>query len=187
MNNTKEKTIEILNKHIKEKANLEHCLMVGYGMKGVSKYLKLPEEKQEEWFLIGALHDIDIEKYNGDINVHCLVGEKILQEEGISQEIIDIIKSHNDALKIERKETVEHALFSVDGLTGIIRAYVLMRPDKEIKNAETKSIIKKFKDKTFAAAISREEIRLCETKLNIPLNEFITAVLEEIKINMDFK
>jgi len=90
-------------------------------------------------------------------------------------------------LKIERKETVENALFSVDGLTGIIRAYVLMRPDKEIKNAETKSIIKKFKDKTFAAAVSREEIRLCETKLNIPLNEFITAVLEEIKINMDFK
>lgn len=184
---TEKEIIDILKKHVKEKANLEHCLMVGYGMKGISKYLNLNEEKQQDWFMIGALHDIDIEKYNGDINIHCVVGEKILKEEGFSEEITNVIKSHNDALNIERTKIVEHTLYSVDGLTGIIRAYVLMRPDKEIKNAETKSIIKKFKDKTFAAAVSREEILLCESKLNISLEDFITAVLEEIKNNMDFK
>jgi len=187
MNLTKEQVIEILNKYVKEKPNVEHSLMVGYGMLGISKYLKLSEDEQNKWFLVGTLHDIDIEKYGGNINVHCIVGEKILKEENISQDIIDIIKSHNDVLNIGRKEPIEHALYSVDGLTGIIRAYVLMRPDKEIKNTVTKSILKKFKDKTFAAAVSREEILLCENKLNIPLNEFITAVLEEIKPNMDFK
>ena len=187
MNLTKEQIIEILNKYVKEKANLEHSLMVGYGMLGISKLLKLSEIDQNKWFLIGVLHDIDIEEYGGDINVHCLVGETILKKENVSQEIINIIKSHNDALNIGRENLIEHTLYSIDGLTGIIRAYVLMRPDKEIKNTETKSILKKFKDKTFAAAVSREQILLCESKLNIQLSDFITAVLTEIKINMDFK
>jgi putative nucleotidyltransferase with HDIG domain len=187
MNLTKEQIIEILNKYVKKKGNLEHSLMVGYGMLGVSKLLKLSEIDQNKWFLIGALHDIDIEEYGGDINVHCLVGEIILKKENVSQEIINIIKSHNDALNIGRENLIEHALYSIDGLTGIIRAYVLMRPDKDITLAKTKSILKKFKDKNFAAAISRKQILLCEIKLNIFLNDFITAVLEEIKINMDFK
>lgn len=183
---TKEETIETLKKHVKEKANLEHCLMVGYSMLGVSKHLNLSKEEQDKWFMIGCLHDIDIEKYGGDINVHCLVGEKILREEGISQEIIDIIKSHNDALNIERRENVQHALFSLDSLSGIIRAYVLMRPDKDIYQAKTSSIKKKLKDKTFASAIKREEIYLIEKTLNLPLDNIIDVVLEEIKISMSF-
>lgn len=183
---TKKKTIEILKKHVKEKANLEHCLMVGYSMQGIAKHLNFSKEEQDKWFMIGTLHDIDIEKYGGDINVHCLVGENILKEEGVSQEIINIIKSHNDALKIERKEKIEHALFSLDTLSGIIRAYVLMRPDKDIKQAEVSSIKKKLKDKTFAAAIKREEIYVAEKTLNLPLDTIIEVVLEEIKVSMSF-
>lgn len=183
---TKEKTIEILEKHVKEKANQEHCLMVGYSMLGIAKHLNFSKEEQDKWFMIGTLHDIDLEKYGGDINVHCLVGEEILKEEGASQEIIDIIKSHNDALDIERKEKIEHALFSLDSLSGIIRAYVLMRPDKDINLAKVSSIKKKLKDKTFASAIKREEIYIVEKTLNLPLDTIIEVVLQEIKTGMSF-
>jgi len=184
---TKEKVLEILNKHVKEKANIEHCLMVGYGMKGVSKYLNKNENEQNYWFAVGTLHDIDIEKYGNDLNKHCIVGEEILTSENINQEIINIIKSHNDYLKIERKKEIENYLYSCDGLTGIIRAYVLMRPDKDIQLAKVTSIVKKLKDKTFAAGVSREEIKLIEKKENIDLNKFIEIILNEIKNNMDFK
>lgn len=183
---TKQQTIDVLKKHVKEKANQEHCLIVGYSMLGVSKHLNLSKEEQDKWFMIGVLHDIDIEKYNGDIKVHCLVGEDILKKEGLTQEMIDIIKTHNDALNIERKQKVEHALFSLDSLSGIIRAYVLMRPDRDVTQTKTSSIKKKIKDKTFASNVSRDEIYLIEKTLNLPLDTIIDVVLEEIKIGVSF-
>jgi uncharacterized protein len=181
---TKQEVIDFLKEHVKEKANLEHSLMVGYSLLGLAKYLKKSEEEQLEWFTIGTLHDIDIEKYQGDINKHCLVGEEILKEKGVSQEIIHSIKSHNDALGIERKKEVEHALFSLDVLSGIIRAYVLMRHDKDIKQAKVSSIKKKLKDKTFAQAIKREEIYLVEKTLNLPIDTIIDVVLQELKFSI---
>ena len=183
---TKEETIEIINKYVKEKANLEHNLMVGYGMLGLAKYFKLPEPEQNKWFVAGCLHDIDIEEYGGEMKNHCVVGEELLRKEDIDEDIIKTIKSHNDILNIPRTTKIENALYSCDGLTGIIRAYVLLRPDKDIQQAKVKSITKKLKDKTFAQGVSREKIRVCEQTLNTPLNEFIEAVLNGIKENMKF-
>jgi len=179
------KAKEILEKYVKEKANLEHSLLVGYGLLGVAKHLGKPEEELNYWFAVGALHDIDIECFGGDISKHTLVGEDILKKEGINQKIIDDIKSHNESVCQERTTEIQHALYSLDGLTGIIRAYVLMRPDKDISKAETKSILKKLKDKFFAVAVNREKIALCEKTLNMSLEKFIEVVLEEIKKNAD--
>jgi uncharacterized protein len=178
-----EKSKEILNKYIKSSANLDHCYMVAYGMQGIAKYYNLSKEEQDYWFSVGLLHDIDIEKFSGDISEHCLVGEKILLEENIDQKLIEDIKSHNIVLNIEQNTNLRKALYSLDVLTGIIRAYVLMRPDKDIKQTEVKSILKKIKDKTFASNINRDQIKLCETSLNIELKKFIEIVLEEIKLN----
>ncbi len=186
MISTKEEAIEILKKHVKGRSNIDHNLMVGYGLLGLAKLFNKNEQEQNKWFVIGCLHDIDIEKYGTDINKHCVIGEEILQKENIDQEIIDIIKSHNDCLGIERKKEVEHMLYSCDGLTGIIRAYVLMRPDRDITQAKVKSITKKLKDKTFAAAVSREEIRSCEQTLKIETNKLIEGTLQGIKRNMNF-
>jgi putative nucleotidyltransferase with HDIG domain len=179
----KEKSIDILNKYIIRNPNLDHCYMVAYGMQGVAKYYDLNKEEQDYWFVVGLLHDIDIEKFSGDISEHCLVGEKILLEENVDQQVIDDIKSHNVVLNIGRNTTLRKALYSTDVLTGIIRAYVLIRPDKDVKQTKVKSILKKIKDKTFASNINRDQIRLCETSLNIELNKFIEVVLNEIKDN----
>ena len=177
----KEEAIKILKEHVKQKANLEHSLYVAYGMLGVAKYLKKTEEEQNYWFIVGLLHDLDIEEYNGDIKQHTLITERILKEKNIDQKLMDDIKSHNKEIVEERKSEIQHALYSIDGLTGIIRAYVLIRPDKDIQLAKVKSIKKKLKDKTFAAQVSRDQIKLCETTLNIDLSKFIEIVLEEIK------
>jgi putative nucleotidyltransferase with HDIG domain len=169
---------EILKKHIKKEQFLTHNLEVGKAMKALAKYY---DENIELWEIIGILHDIDLEKYGEEINKHCIIGENILQNENIDQEIIDIIKTHNDALNIKRTKKVEHCLYAADGLTGLIHAYVLMRPDKDIQKAKTKSIMKKFKDKAFAKGVSREEIRSVEKTLNMPVKEFIEIVLEGMK------
>ena len=95
----KEQAIGLLHENIKEKANLDHCFLVGYGMQGLAKYFK---EAQEYWFVVGLLHDLDLEKYNGDIKEHTLVTEKILKEKDIDQILIEDIKSHNDAVTEKR-------------------------------------------------------------------------------------
>ncbi len=178
---TKEEVKIILKKHLSTEANLEHNLLVGNIMQAVARYLNKPEEEIHKWYVIGALHDIDVEEYNGDILQHCVVGEKILEDEKIDKDIIHVIKTHNKVLNLERKTEEEHALYSCDPLSGIIRAYVLMRPDKDIANAETKSIMKKYKDKFFASAVSREQIGLIEEKLKILLEKVIEISLIEIK------
>ena len=176
----KEQAILLLKENLKEKANLEHCYLIGFGMQGLANYFG---EDKDYWFVVGLLHDLDLECFGGDINKHTLVAEKILQEKGIDQKLIEDIKSHNDAVGLERKTKLQHALYSLDGLTGIIRAYVLMRPDKDITKAETKSIIKKLKDKYFACSVNREQIYLCEKTLDLPIEKFIEITLEEIKQN----
>lgn len=175
--------IALLKEHLKEKANIDHSFLVAYGLLGISKFLNLPEEEQEYAFVLGLLHDLDLESFGEDINQHTLVTEKILQEKGINQKLIEDIKSHNEVIGVERNSDLRNALFSLDGLTGIIRAYVLMRPDKDISKTETKSIIKKLKDKYFAAAVNREHIYLCEKTLGIDIDKFVGAALEEIKKN----
>jgi uncharacterized protein len=179
----KEQAIDLLFKNIKEKQNIDHCFLVGYGLQGLAKHFKEDLLTQEYWFVVGLLHDLDLEKYDGDISKHTLITEKILQEKGIDQQLIEDIKSHNDTVTKNRSGKLQHALYSLDGLTGIIRAYVLMRPDKDLLKTETKSILKKIKDKYFAAAVSREQIYLCEKDLGLSLNDFVEICLKEIKEN----
>ena len=172
--------IELLKEHLKEKANLEHSYLVGHGMQGLAKHLG---QDSDYWFVVGLLHDLDLECFSGDIKQHTLVAEKILQEKGIDKQLIEDIKSHNEVIGVERNSKLRHSLYSLDGLTGIIRAYVLMRPDKDITKAETRSILKKLKDKYFAVAVNREQIYLCEKTLDLPIEKFVEIVLEEIKQN----
>ena len=108
---TEKQAIDILKKYIKEKANLEHNLIVGYGMKGISKFLGKDEDEQNRFFVMGVLHDVDLEEYGGDINKHCLVGEEILEKENIDKEIIRTIKTHNEILGIKREKEQDHLLF----------------------------------------------------------------------------
>ena len=176
----KEQATGLLKEYIKEKPNLDHSFLVAYGMQGLAKHFN---ENQEYWFMVGLLHDLDLERFNGDIKEHTIVTEIILQEKGFDQQLIEDIKSHNEIVGVERNTDLRNALYSLDGLTGIIRAYVLMRPDKDITKAETKSVLKKLKDKYFAAAVNREQIMLCEKTLGITLEKFVDITLDEIKKN----
>jgi predicted hydrolase (HD superfamily) len=72
-------------------------------------------------------------------------------------------------------------LYIVDPLTGFITAVALVRPDKKLASVELKSMKKKFKEKSFAAGADREQIKLCETELNIPLDEFLEISLKAMQ------
>jgi len=172
----KEEAVSLLKQHVKQQEFLTHNLEVGAGMRALA--LHFSPSEADLWEIVGILHDIDIECYDDDIMQHTIVGGKLLAEAGFSDDFIHSIQTHNEALGIERSNIMEHCLYSCDGLTGLIHAYVLMRPDGDISGAKVKSIMKKIKDKSFARGVPREEIKCVPDTVKIELREFVTIVLD---------
>ncbi|MCA0453246.1 MAG: HDIG domain-containing protein [Chloroflexi bacterium] len=141
----------------------------------------------ELWGAVGLLHDFDYEKYP-DVAVegHPVVGSKILRERGISDEIIKAIMAHAEEITGVKPETpMEKTLVAVDELTGFLIAVALVRPSKSILDVELKSVKKKWKDRTFAAPVHREEIEHAAAALGVPLDEHIQIVLDAMKANAE--
>jgi putative nucleotidyltransferase with HDIG domain len=127
---------------------------------------------EEEWGLTGLLHDIDVELTGGDMSTHSKLGADLARDLGAGEAIASAILCHNEAHGVKPETPMEKALFCADPLTGLITAAVLVRPDKKIASLEAKSVRKKFKEKSFAAGASREQIATC-SDIGIELDDFI--------------
>jgi putative nucleotidyltransferase with HDIG domain len=137
----------------------------------------------EEWGIAGLLHDFDYEKYP-DVAVegHPVVGSKILRERGVPEPIIKTILAHAEEITGVKPETpMEKTIVAVDELTGFLIAVALVRPSKSILDVELKSVKKKWKDKTFAAPVNREEIEHGAAALGVDLDSHIQTVLDAMK------
>ncbi len=129
-------------------------------------------EDEEEWGLTGLLHDIDVELTEGDMSSHSKLGADLAKELGASEAMVHAIRCHNEAHGVPRETRLDKALFCVDPLTGLITAAALVRPDKKLAGLGAKSVIKRFKEKSFAAGANREQISLC-SEIGLELGEFI--------------
>jgi putative nucleotidyltransferase with HDIG domain len=139
----------------------------------------------EIWGLTGLIHDFDYERYP-DVAVegHPVVGSKILRERGVPEEVIKAVLAHAEEITDVKPETpMEKTLVAVDELTGFLIAVALVRPSKSILDVELKSVKKKWKDKTFAAPVHREEIEHAAAALGVDLDEHIQIVLDAMKQN----
>jgi predicted hydrolase (HD superfamily) len=173
--------LSILNKNLTNKNLLRHCLAVEAAMKGLAKYFKQDENK---WALVGLVHDGDWEVTRSDFNNHTKKMVAWLKEVGESdEEIIRAVLSHNyiNNKEIPPSNVMEWSLYCCDELTGLIVAVALIMPQKKLSAVTVESVIKKFPSKSFAAAVNREQIKLCEKKLDIKLDEFATIVLQSMK------
>ncbi|MGD9143889.1 MAG: HDIG domain-containing protein [Dehalococcoidia bacterium] len=129
-------------------------------------------EDEAEWGLAGLLHDIDVELTEGDMTTHSKLGADIARDLGASESIASAILVHNETHGIHPRTMMEKSLYCADPLTGLITAAVLVRPDKKIASLEPKSVRKRFKEKSFAAGASREQIAKC-SEIDLELDEFI--------------
>jgi len=163
--------------NVEDKNLVKHMLATEAIMRALAKRLG---EDGEEWGLTGLLHDIDVELTAGDMSSHSKLGADLVKELGASETMAHAILSHNEAHGIPRETKLDKALFCVDPLTGLITAAALVRPDKKLAGLEAKSIIKKFKQKSFAAGVSREQISLC-SEIELELGEFIELGLRAMQ------
>lgn len=165
----REEAFELLKKYISKETLIYHSLASEAVMRAAAGRLG---EDIEKWGMAGLLHDIDIEVTNADLYTHGLEAVKILKDFDLPEDMIDAIKMHNEmATNMERTTVFQHALAACETITGLITATTLVYPDKKIESVKSKSVVKRMKEKAFAASVSRENIMECEL-IGIPIAEF---------------
>lgn len=170
----RENAHKLMEEMIKNPNLRKHGLAVEAIMKALAKKFG---EDGEEWGIVGLLHDADYELVEKDPKRHTLVTEEKLRPLGVSDRIINAIKAHHEDIKPNRENILESAVFAADELSGLITAVTLVRPDKKLSSVDVPAVMKKFKEKSFAAGAKRESIMTCEKELGIPLAEFVGIAL----------
>ncbi|MBR0351905.1 MAG: HDIG domain-containing protein [Oscillospiraceae bacterium] len=178
---TPEQALQILEKYNKDDFHLHHAKTVSNVMGFFAK--EYDPENVAFWETVGMLHDIDFELYPEQ---HCVKAVDILKEENIDDSVIHAVVSHGYGIcsDVEPEKYMEKVLFAVDELTGLIGAAALMRPTG-ISDMEAKSVMKKFKDKKFAAGCSREVIARGAEMLGVELKDLMEKTIIAMRETQD--
>ena len=156
----------------------KHVLAVEAGMVA---YARERGEDEELWAATGILHDLDYEKYPDLETGHPRHALEELGRRGYPQELIDAVAGHAPYLGVPRETPLAKTLYAVDELSGFVTAVALVRPTG-IHGLTPKSVKKKMKQPSFAAAVNREEMRRAAEELGVEFDEHVAkliAALEE--------
>lgn len=166
-----------LLKEFVENENLRsHCEMVAMAMESYSEALELSADESEQWWLAGLLHDLDWEKFPDEHPKKAL--NDIFPKYDLSPAILGAIESHAPQRTGRQPESqIERYLFACDELSGFMNAVSILRPNG-FKDMKPKSVTKKLKDKKFAEAVSRNDIRQGAELIEKELNEHIAFLIE---------
>lgn len=173
--------IDLLKEYNESESLLKHA----YSVEAVMRYFaEMKNEDVEYWGTIGLLHDLDYEKFP---EMHCIKTREILETRKVEEPFIRAIESHGFGIctDVKPESYMEKVLYTIDELTGLITATVLMRPDKNIHSLEVKSVQKKFKTAKFAAGVNREVVLQGCEMIEMELSEVIKHTIEGMKTVAD--
>ncbi len=175
---------ELFNRNITDAIIKLHMIETEEIMRALAKHFN---ENEEEWGIIGLLHDIDWEITKENPSQHCIKAVEILKTAGATEYLINSIISHaytNELIpeyKDKTRETkLEYCLAAAETLTGLIIAATLVQPDKKLASVKIESLKKKFKQKAFAANCDRDIIIECE-KAGINIDDFLAIGLKALQ------
>jgi len=171
---TRDQAWQLLTEFTQSESLRKHARAVEAAMRHYATRLG---ENVELWGLVGLIHDFDYERWPNPPE-HTREGARILRERGVEEEIIGAMLSHaewnQDAYPLDRP--LRKTLFAVDELCGFITAVAYVRPEK-LNGMTAGSVRKKMKQKSFAAAVKREDIEKGAELLGLPLDEHIGQVI----------
>lgn len=171
---TRQSAYQILTKYLTNPNLIKHSLAAEAVMRALAVRLK---SDPEVWGITGLLHDADYDRAKGHPEEHGLLLFK-LEPNTIPSNIEYAIKAHNfEYTKFQPKSLMDWSIYCCDQLTGLIVAAALVHPDKKLVSITPEFIMKRMSEKSFAKGARREPIYLCQEKLGIPLQEFVTIAL----------
>ncbi len=178
---SRERAWALVLEHVASESLRRHLLGVEAAVRG---YARLWNEDEEAWGFVALVHDLDYEQYPDATNhpFRCVDWLKAL---GYPDWVTRAILSHADYSGVPRETRLERALYACDELSGFVTAAALVRPSKSVLDLETASVMKRLKDKAFARAVSRDDIRRGADELGLPLDEHVTNVIRFLRERAD--
>ncbi|NLE94884.1 MAG: HD domain-containing protein [Dehalococcoidia bacterium] len=166
---TREEALALLKEYNKTDSLLKHA----YAVEGVMRYMARKHgEEEQKWAIVGLIHDLDYERFPQQ---HCKKTREILQEREWPEEYIQAAVSHGWGLCVDEEPITLMAktLYAMEELTGLITAAALVRPSRSVSDMEAKSVMKKWKDKSFAAGVNRPVIEKGAEMLGVELRDLV--------------
>ena len=168
--------LELVRKHVDSESLRRHMYSVEAAMRA---YARKYGEDEELFGVTGLVHDFDYEKRPDE---HPLPGAEILREHGFPEALVHAVLAHNpDRTGVQPQTLLDRTLRACDEVTGLITAAALVRPSRSVLDLEAKSVMKKFKDRAFAAGVDREEVESSVRELGVDLKEHIQFVIEAMR------
>jgi predicted hydrolase (HD superfamily) len=159
----------------------KHAMAVEAAVRGYARRFGADED---EWGIVGLLHDFDYERYP-TLDDHPFRGCEELRRRGYPEWVMRAILSHAQYSGVPRESPLEKSLFACDEMAGFVTAASLVRPSKSVLDLEAASVIKRMKDKAFAKGVSRDDLRQGAVELGLPLDEHVTNVITFLRERAD--
>jgi putative nucleotidyltransferase with HDIG domain len=163
----------LMTEYTQSESLRKHMLAVEAAVRG---YARLWGADEDDWGAVALLHDFDYERWP-DAENHPFRGVDILKERGYPEWVTRAILSHADYSGVARESRLEHTLYACDEMSGFVTAASLVRPSKSILDLEASSVIKRMKDKAFARAVNRDDLRRGAEEIALPLDQHIANVI----------
>jgi putative nucleotidyltransferase with HDIG domain len=161
----------------KTQALRRHALSVEASMRALARRAGATEAGEiETWGVVGMLHDFDYERYP-TAEDHVWRGMEILRERGWPERIVRGVGAHAPYVDFAPESPLERAIVAADELSGFVGACALVRPSKSVRDLPPESVVKKMKDKTFARAVDRNEIKRGAELVGMPVLELVALVI----------
>lgn len=165
--------LAIVNEYVKAPGLVNHMRCVEAAMRF---YAEKFGQDVEIWGLTGLLHDFDWE-IHPNLEHHPLAGAPILRERGVPEIVIQAILSHGVETGVPRVSLMEKALIACDEITGLVTAVTLVRPSRSLYDLTSSSVVKKWKDRGFAAGTNREEMVQAAQEFGVELWQHVDNVI----------
>lgn len=174
---TREDAWKLVQENVQSEGLRKHMLAVEAAMRA---YARSFGEDEDYWGTVGLIHDWDWE-IHPTAEEHPSKGVETLAEQGWPDDLLRTILSHASYSGVPRTKPVDHALFACDELCGLIMATALVKPSRSVNEVDTRSVLKKMKDKSFARNVSREDVVWGAEELGKPLDEHIDFVIRAVQ------
>jgi putative nucleotidyltransferase with HDIG domain len=167
---------DLVQTSVKNQNLVKHMLATEACLRGLARKLGHDEDK---WGLAGLVHDLDYEQTKDDPASHAMIAAQTLAGHNVDPEVIHAVQAHSGNVPVE--SLLDKAIWATDPVTGLIVAAALMHPTKKLASIDVEFILRRFKEKRFAAGANREQIQTCTPNLGLGLDEFLAICLKAMQ------
>ncbi len=171
----RDEAMELVRSQVSNENLIKHMLATEAVMRELAVHFG---EDEELWGMAGLLHDLDYDRTVDDFPRHGLLTAEMLESYAVDERVVHAIKAHPGHVPAESR--LDKALCAVDPLTGLLVAAALMHPTRKLRNVDVEFVLKRFKEKRFAAGANREQMQTC-AGFGLELESFVSIALRAMQ------